>query len=179
MKRALAFYLAALLIVPAPALSNLRSTPDLGTAQARCRTDESGPALIVDVEGLKDRQGILKLEVYPANDKDFLQDDNKLIEAGKVFRRVVQTVPQRGTAELCVRVPRSGTYAVTILHDRNANRKFDLSKDGVGFTRNPSLGLSKPKAKEVSIGIGDGVVRTDVIMNYRRGLFSFGPIGER
>jgi len=179
MKRAIAFYIAALLIVPEPARSNLRSTPDLGTTDARCRADENGPALVVDVEGLKDRQGILKLEVYPANDKDFLEDDNKLIEAGKVFRRVVQAVPERGSAELCVRVPRPGTYAVSILHDRNANRKFDLSKDGVGFTRNPSLGLSKPKAKDVSIGIGNGVARTDVIMNYRRGLFSFGPIRER
>ena len=179
MKHTLILCALAIALVPDPAMSNLRSTPDLGTADARCRANESGPALIVDVDGLKDRQGVLKLEVYPANDKDFLEDDNKLIEAGKVFRRVIEPAPADGQAEICVRVPRPGTYAVSILHDRNTNRKFDLSRDGIGFTSNPSLGLSKPKADEVSIGVGNGVTRTDVIMNYRRGLFSFGPLKNR
>ena len=31
------------------------STPRLGTVEARCRPNEPGPALIVDVDGLKDR----------------------------------------------------------------------------------------------------------------------------
>ena len=36
-----------------------------GTAQARCRANESGPAIMVDVRGLKDRSGTLRLELYP------------------------------------------------------------------------------------------------------------------
>tara|TARA_R110000787_G_scaffold47375_1_gene114666 strand:- start:46 stop:576 length:531 start_codon:yes stop_codon:yes gene_type:complete len=157
----------------------IRSTPDLGTAEARCRNDESGPALMVAIEGLKDRQGVLKLEVYPANDQDFLADDNILIAAGKPFRRVVRPAPASGPAQLCVRVPAPGTYAVTVLHDRNTNRKFDLSKDGVGFTNNPKLGLSKPKARDVAIRVGTGVERTQIVLNYRRGLFSFAPLEKR
>jgi len=157
----------------------IRSTPDLGTADARCHDNEDGPALTVDLDGLKDRTGTLKLEVYPANDQDFLADDNILVEAGKTFRRVVRPVPASGPVQLCIRVPAPGTYAVTVLHDRNSNRKFDLSKDGVGFTRNPKLGLSKPKAREVSIRIGAGVDRTKITLNYRRGLFSFGPIHKK
>lgn len=157
----------------------IRSTPDLGTAGARCHDKEIGPALQVAIEGLKDRQGVLKLEVYPANDEDFLADDNILVGAGKTFRRVVEPVPAGGPVRLCVRVPAPGNYAVTVLHDRNNNRKFDLSKDGVGFTRNPKLGLAKPKAREVSIHIGTGVGQADVILNYRKGLFSFSPIEGR
>ena len=175
MKR-FAFPLLAAMLAPVSAHASLRSTPDLGMANARCRPGETGPALRVTVTGLKDRQGVLKLEVYPANDKDFLEDDNKLIEAGKVFRRIIETVPASGEARLCVRVPEPGLYAVSILHDRNNNRKFDLSKDGVGFTRNPKLGLSKPEASSVAISIGRGIDKEIVVMNYRRGLFSFGPL---
>jgi hypothetical protein len=57
----------------------IRSTPDLGKAEGQCRTGESGPAFVVDMIGLKDRAGKLKLEVYPATDADFLADDNVLI----------------------------------------------------------------------------------------------------
>ena len=44
---------------------------ELGKGEGRCRTNEVGPALLVSAIGLKDRAGDLKLEVYPANDKDF------------------------------------------------------------------------------------------------------------
>jgi len=179
MRRAALLSCFALALAPEAAVAQLRSTPDLGTEHARCRVNESGPALRVDIIGLKDRHGVLKLEVYPANDNDFLEDDNKLIEAGKTFRRVIDDIPANGPVSLCVRVPQPGTYAVSVLHDRNDNRKFDLSKDGVGFTGNPRLGWRKPKARDVAIAIGQGVSRTQIVMNYRRGLFSFGPLKSR
>jgi uncharacterized protein (DUF2141 family) len=40
---------------------------------------------MVEVAGLKDRTGKLKLEVYPDNDADFLMDDNVLVYQGKTF----------------------------------------------------------------------------------------------
>lgn len=168
--------LPALLAPAGGAAARLRSTPDLGQAEGRCRTGEPGPALIVEVAGLKDRKGHLKLEVYPANDQDFLADDNKLLEAGKTFRRVVEPVPASGVPHLCVRLPAAGSYAVMLMHDRNDNHKFDLSTDGVGFTGNPRLGLSRPRAAQARISAGSGLTRTRVVMNYRTGLFSFGPV---
>ncbi|MDF0542146.1 DUF2141 domain-containing protein [Sphingobium sp. H39-3-25] len=155
------------------------STPDLGKAEARCRNDETGPAFMVDVIGLKDRQGRLKLEVYPANDADFLQDDNILISQGKTFRRVELPVPGSGPVQLCVRLPAPGRYAVMLLHDRDGNRKFSLSVDGVGFGSNPRLGMGKPKASAAAIVAGASITRERIVMNYRRGLLSFGPIARR
>ena len=155
------------------------STPSLGKAEAQCRNNESGPAFLIDIVGLKDRKGKLKLEVYPANDTDFLQDDNILIAQGKTFRRVEVPVPSGNPATLCVRLPGPGRYAVTVLHDRDGNRKFGLSVDGVGFGGNPKLGLSKPKAMNASIVAGGSLTRERVVMNYRRGLMSFGPITTR
>jgi uncharacterized protein (DUF2141 family) len=154
----------------------LRSTPDLGKAEGQCRPDESGPSFVVEVVGLKDRRGLLKLELYPANDDDFLQDDNKLISAGKVFRRVEVPVPQSGPVALCIRAPGPGVYALSLLHDRDANHKFSLSIDGIGFAGNPHLGLFKPRASAASARVGSGPALISIVLNYRHGLFSFGPM---
>lgn len=162
-------WVAAMLPLLAAA-APIRSTPDLGKAEARCRANESGPAFLVDVNGLKDRRGQLKLEVYPANDRDFLADDNLLIAAGKTFRRVEVDVPNAGTPTLCVRVPGPGRYAVTVLHDRDSNRKFGWRVDGIGFASNPKLGLSKPKARVATASAGSAPTRIDIVMNYQRGL---------
>jgi uncharacterized protein (DUF2141 family) len=154
----------------------LPSSADLGKAEAQCRPAETGPAVLVLVTGLKDRQGRLKAELYPANDDDFLADDNVLIMAGKTFRRVEVPVPPSGPVQLCLRIPGPGSYALSLLHDRDSNRKFGLSSDGIGFSNNPRLGLSKPRADAVRFGAGPGLTTVTIRMNYRRGLFSFGPI---
>ncbi|GAO40193.1 hypothetical protein SCH01S_45_00360 [Sphingomonas changbaiensis NBRC 104936] len=152
------------------------SRPDLGVAEGHCRHDEPGPAFLVDVVGLKDRKGLIRLELYPANDEDFLADDNALVAAGKTFRRVERLVPQTGPVELCIRAPAPGVYALSLLHDRDGNRKFSFLSDGVGFPGDPQLGFRKPHAAAASAEVGTGVRRLSVRMNYRRGLFSFGPI---
>lgn len=177
MKR-LAAVLAALVITGAltGAAPYLPSTPDLGKAEAQCRPNEAGPAVLVLVTGLKDREGRIKAELYPANDDDFLADDNLLIMDGKTFRRVEVAVPPSGPVQLCMRIPAPGHYALIVLHDRDSNRKFGLSNDGVGFSGNPKIGLSKPKADAVRFAAGPGLTTQTVRMNYRRGLFSFGPV---
>ena len=159
---------AMLLLAAGPAL---QSSPDLGKAEGRCRPGEGGPALLVEAVGLKDRTGQMKLEVYPANDIDFLADDNVLIAAGKTFRRVEIATPQSGDVVLCVRLPGPGTYGVTVLHDRNSDRRFSWKIDGIGFSANPKLGWSKPKASSARVVVtGGGVSKISVVMNYKSGL---------
>jgi len=146
------------------------STPDLGKAEGQCRPGEQGPALLVDVVGLKDRKGNLKLEVYPANDHDFLQDDNILVSHGKVFRRVEIPVPSTDPVEMCIRVPGPGPYSVMLLHDRDRNRKFGWTEDGVGFAGNPKLGWTKPRAAHAEVMAGSSLTRLSIVLNYRHGL---------
>ena len=168
MKRLIVPAGAMLLLAAGPAL---QSSPDLGKAEGRCRPGEGGPALLVEATGLKDRTGQIKLEVYPANDQDFLADDNVLVAAGKTFRRVEVPTPQAGPVVLCVRLPGPGTYAVSVLHDRNMDRRFSWKIDGIGFSANPKLGWSKPKASSARMVVnGGGVSKIAVVMNYKSGL---------
>jgi uncharacterized protein (DUF2141 family) len=155
----------------------VNTSPDLGKAQAQCRVNEPGPAFLVEVVGLKDRDGLLKLEVYPSNDDDFLQDDNILVNARKIFRRVEMPVPHSGTVTMCIRVPAAGPYSLSLLHDRDENHKYGWMVDGVGFSANPHLGWFKPKADATRAFAGSGLTRIRIILNYRHFL-GVAPIKE-
>jgi uncharacterized protein (DUF2141 family) len=169
------------LLLPAVMLfaigAGVPSSPDLGKAEGRCRAGETGPAFMVKAVGLKDRKGNLKVEVYPSNDTDFLADDNVLINAKKTFRRVEQAVPASGDATVCIRIPSAGSYSVSVLHDRNLNRKFNWTIDGIGFSGNPKLGWSKPKAAAARATAGAGVTHISVVMNYKSGM-GVAPLGK-
>ncbi len=168
------------LLMPVAAFAQVPSSPSLGIAEGRCRPGESGPSLIVNLVGLKDRAGNLKAELYPANDSDFLADDNILLNAGKTFRRVVIDVPPTGAVQLCIRAPAAGTYGLTVLHDRDKDRKFNLSRstgDGIGFGANPaSQGPFKPKIAVARVAVGSEPTSVNVIMLYRTGLLSLGRL---
>lgn len=153
------------------------SSPNLGIAEGRCRPAEPGPAFMVNVQGLYDRQGRIKVEVYPSNDQDFLADDNVLINAGKTFRRVDVPVPAQGPVQLCIRVPQAGAYSLMVLHDRDSNHRFGLHGDGVGFGGNPRLGLSRPSAAATRVIAGPRITPISVVINYRRGM-AFRPLGH-
>ncbi|MBC2664107.1 DUF2141 domain-containing protein [Novosphingobium flavum] len=160
--------------------SYVASGPQLGKAEGLCRPGEPGPALLVDVAGLKDHVGNVKLEVYPANDDDFLDDDDALVAEHKVFRRVEQPLPASGPATVCVRIPGPGAYSLVVLHDRNGDHKFNFTSEGIGFAGNPRIGLGLPSASEAAVVVtGSGLSRTAVVMNYRTGFLKFSPLARR
>jgi uncharacterized protein (DUF2141 family) len=151
--------------------------PEPGTVEGKCRDPETGPAVMVTVEGLKDRSGVLRLELYSSDPKDFLAGDSDLIAAGKTFRRTVEALPATGAVHLCVRAPAPGTYALALMHDRDGKRSFSIWHDGVGFAGNPPVVHGKPPPEQARITIGNAPTQTVIIMNYMRGFFAFGHIG--
>jgi len=146
----------------------------IGSDAAACTS--GGPAIRVTVDGLKDRTGELKLELYPANEADFLKDDRDLIKEGKFFRRVRLPTPASGPVILCIRVPAPGAYALLFTHNRDGRNKFNFWADGAGFPSNTKLGRSRPKVSQGRIVVPEGVVSVDIHAQYLRGLSGFGPI---
>ncbi|KQN35375.1 DUF2141 domain-containing protein [Sphingomonas sp. Leaf38] len=147
----------------------------LGSDAAACRPGE-GPAIAVEITGLKDRTGALKLELYPGDEADFLKDDRDLIAAGKTFRRVVVPTPASGPATMCIRVPRPGRYALLLTHNRDGKNKFSVWSDGAGFASNVKLGRSRPKVEQALVEVGAGVTSVQIAAQYLRGLGGFGPV---
>lgn len=150
----------------------------ISTHVATCPQDYHGPSVLVRVSGFKDRDGQLRVELYPDDPEDFLAPGRALLAAGKVFQRIDIPTPQTGDAEVCVVVPTPGTYAMAILHDRNANGKLNPFSDGYGFPNNPRLGYGKPDVKDVAFPVGETQTTIEVVLNYWTG-FSARPIRSR
>ncbi len=163
---------AMILSVAAPAHAGV-----LGSDSAAC-AGGAGPAIRANVSGLKDRIGELKLELYPANEADFLKADHDLVREGKVFRRVVVATPQSGSIALCIKAPTPGRYALLLTHNRDGRNKFDFWVDGAGFPSNVKLGRTRPKVSMALINVGPGVTVTDIRAQYLRGLGGFAPLGN-
>ena len=138
-------------------------------------TGGNGPAVLAQITGLKDRKGELKLELYPANEDDFLKDDRDLVREGKLFRRVRATIPAAGPVAMCMRVPRPGRYAIVFTHDRDGKNKFSIWSDGAGFASNQKLGRSRPKLRHATIDVPAGVTRVRMRAQYLRGIGGFSP----
>lgn len=161
---------AALLMSAMPANAQV-----LGSDAAACSAG-GGPAILAQVVGMKDRKGRIKLELYPANNDDFLKDDDVLVAQGKTFRRVWTGIPANGPVDVCIRVPRPGRYALLVTHDRDGKNKFNFFQDGAGFAGTAKLGMSRPKVDQAIIDVGNGTVERSVRMQYLRGLGGFGPV---
>lgn len=148
--------------------------PVLGEDAAAC-SGGSGSAIRVNVTGLKDRSGRLKLELYPANEDDFLKDDRDLKKEGKFFRRVWAQTPASGAVAMCIKAPSAGRYALLFTHDRDGKNKFNFWQDGAGFPSNRRLGRSRPKLQEALVNVGAGVTTVNIHTQYLRGVSGFAP----
>lgn len=135
-----------------------------------------GPRLYVNVDGLKDRSGRMKLELYPANEEDFLKDDRDLKREGKPFRRIWSATPQSGDVRLCIRVPSPGQWALLFTHDRDGKNKFNFWQDGAGFPSNQRLGRSRPKLRQALVNVPASGGQITVHAQYLKGLGGFGPL---
>ena len=62
-----------------------------------------------------------------------------------------------------------GTYALSLIHDENANGKLDTSlaipKEGFGFSRNPKITFGPPKFKAAAFAVA-GAGKQTVKMKY-------------
>jgi len=145
-------------------------TPVLGPDAGLCAIGSKADALLLTIDGFKSRDGTVRIELWPGVEGDFLRDHHALVAEGKPYRRIIISTPASGPAKVCVQLPMPGTYAIGAFHSPAGVRKFNFREDGVTFTRNPKVGLAKPKAKDVAVTYGKGLSEETVTLNYLRGL---------
>ncbi len=138
----------------------------------------SGPRVLVNVAGLMDRAGRLKVEIYPPNETDFLRDDTGLKRDRRAFRRVWMKVPAAGPVSICIRAPGPGQWAVLLTHDRDMKNRFNLWRDGAGLPSNDRLGRSRPKLRQALLNVPPQGGQVTIRLQYLRGLGGFGPIDD-
>ncbi len=127
---------------------------------AKCGAGK-GPAIQVNVRGIKGGVGKLRVQNYPATSSAWLAK-------GRWLHRV-EARASAGALNFCVPLAASGKYAIAVRHDKNSNGKTDISADGGGFSNNPSinvLNLGKPAVGKVAFSAGPGVTTITVNMKY-------------
>lgn len=144
-----------------PFTAILATVAVFGLADA-CRPGAEGAAALVTVHGFKDRRGNLRIAIYNAR-------EDELLASGRYVQRLDTPVTPSGEMTVCAPVPAPGDFVVAALHDRDANGKLGPFSDGVGFSRNPKLGLAKPKVDTVKVRL-DGVTPMRIELNYLQGL---------
>lgn len=138
-----------------PVESNQQSIPKATHTNSTC-TSHTAVFEQVNISGLKDSKGNLRVELYPANEDDFLKNMIKRVE--------VPADP--ASSILCIDLPAPGMYAIVVHHDRNSNNHFDLFTDGFGFSNNPRLFFSPPKVDKTKFSAVSGANELDIQLNY-------------
>lgn len=166
------FYLAA--AMTAIALASPVAAETVGEDAPVCAAGQ-GPSVLADIVGLKDRKGEIRLELYPANQQDFLRADFDLIKEGKVFRRVRSAPPASGPVSMCLKLPGPGRYALVFTHNRAGKDKFSPFRDGAGVAKPVPMGYSQPRVEPATIDAGPGMMHVTIQVQYLRGISGFGP----
>ena len=124
-----------------------------GVAQSTAATAADNATLDLSVTGLRNNKGHV-LVCLTASSKAF-PDCTKDSKAHK------RTVKANAAGSISFTDLAPGTYALSLIHDENANGKLDTSlaipKEGFGFSRNPKITFGPPKFKAASfVVVGSG-----------------------
>lgn len=125
--------------------------PSLSSAQttAPANAQAAPHVLTVSIEGLRNHRGQI-LVCLTAHQKAFP-------DCSKDASSVRMAVKASEAGKFTINVPRSGTYAIAVVHDENSNNKMDkaifLPKEGFGFSRNPTITTGPPRFTSASFAV--------------------------
>ncbi|HAF41891.1 MAG TPA: DUF2141 domain-containing protein [Sphingobium sp.] len=160
LKVAMGMMSAAAMVAAVPALAHGQ---EIANNLERCGTDAKGPAVLVDVRGFAAATGKVRVQSYPGTKAAWLTK-------GEWLSRIdVPVRPSNGTMRFCMPVPQPGKYGIAVRHDRDGNGKTDISRDGGGFSNNPSISvfnLGKPGVDKAAFYAGTGVTKITINLQY-------------
>lgn len=116
----------------------------------------------IEVEGLKNSSGTVRIGVYNKNDK-FLED------AGVI--KAISAKISGGKCKLEAADLNYGSYSFALLHDQNDNKKMDynwmgIPQEGFGFSNNPKIGFGAPSFDETKIVVDSPSKSIKIVLKY-------------
>lgn len=154
-------------LVAASVAGIIIGTPAPASAQiigdvAAC--DAGKPSILIRVHGFKDRSGEIRVSLYGDDPEDWLEGDTKL-------KKLRLPVPASGPVDICVSVPRPGTYAFGVTHDVEGDGSIGR-KDGGAFSNNPGFTIfdREPAYRKAAFEVGNGTKRMGIRLMYLKGL---------
>ncbi len=151
---------AAAMMTAAPAFAHGQEiTNDL----SRCSAEAKGPAVLIEVRGFTAPTGRVRVQSYPAT------KDAWLSKGAWLHRIDVPVKPSNGGMRFCLPVPEQGRYGIAVRHDRDGNGKTDITRDGGGFSNDPSISifnLGKPGVEKAAFRVGPGVTKITINLKY-------------
>ena len=136
------------------------ASEEISNDLSRCAAGK-GPAVLVNVQGVKEARGNVRVQSYAATPGTWLAK-------GRWLHRI-ESRASAGNMSFCLPVPSEGKYGIAVRHDRNGNGKTDFTQDGGGFSNNPSvsiLNLGKPPVSKVAFDAGPGITRITINLKY-------------
>jgi uncharacterized protein (DUF2141 family) len=122
------------------------------------------PAVLARVSGFKEARGTVSIKLYESN--------SSFLEKGAYVRKVEVPVTRSGPLDICVPVPKSGRYAISVRHEVSGKKS---RSDGGGFSGNPSVSLMdvvfkrKPSLNKVSFAVDGDTRVVPVTLKYLQG----------
>ena len=146
-----------ILLSSAPAFAGGREIPN---DMRPCRTG-NGPAVKVEIGGLKEATGKLRVQSYRGTKDEWLK-------SGAWLSRIEVPVSAKSMT-FCLPFSKAGEYAIAVRHDLNGNGKTDVTSDGGGMSNNPSIcifNLGKSSYKKTKFALGNEVKTISISMKY-------------
>lgn len=106
--------------------------------------------LIINLEGVRNNTGVIRIAIFEKN-KGFPDKAEMAVKHVSVMAKEGLTTVQIPDMPL-------GEYAISLLHDENANGKMDFNMfgipiEGYGFSNNPRVILSAPSFNESKFSV--------------------------
>jgi uncharacterized protein (DUF2141 family) len=159
------FKLVSSMAMGAAALAALPITAHAAPVGPFASLCESGkPAVLARVSGFKAARGTVAVKLY--------QSGPKFLEKGGYVRKVEVPVTRTGPIDVCVPVPASGQYAISVRHELTGEKS---RSDGGGFSGNPKVSLldialkRKPDRDEVTFSVNGTTRVVPVVLKYLQG----------
>lgn len=113
--------------------------------------------------GVRSAKGTVTLMLYGDRDEDFLKKGARLDR--------IRVPAARGRVEACLPVPRPGSYALSLYHDEDDNKKltknwFGLPTEGYGFSRDAAVTYRLPELDEAVITALPGDTFLTITLRY-------------